>query len=106
MIDILTVLVLLPAVDRSRAISRSSAQPAGAEPAAAEKPPLALTVLVKHSEIDVATPTACCKALPNTPDGYNFAASATSLQGQAEDAERPGHHPHGAGPALRDASEK
>ncbi len=75
MIDILTVLVLYLLVGSiaSHLAVLKLALPAP-DQKAPEKPPLQLTVLVKHNEIDVGDANGVLTAIPNTPDGYNLAA--------------------------------
>ncbi|HZP11596.1 MAG TPA: biopolymer transporter ExbD [Nevskiaceae bacterium] len=75
MIDILTVLVLyllVGSIASHLAILKLNL-PAPNQPTP-EKPPLSLTILVKHSELDVGDANGVLQALPNTPNGYNLAA--------------------------------
>jgi biopolymer transport protein ExbD len=76
MIDILTVLVLyllVGSIASHLAILKLDL-PSPDQPKP-EKPPLVFNILVRQSEIDVGdSVNGLLQAIPNTPDGYNYAA--------------------------------
>jgi biopolymer transport protein ExbD len=75
MIDILTVLVLyllVGSIASHLAILKLNL-PAPSQPVP-EKPPMALTVQVRATELNVGDANGILTTIPNTPDGYNLGA--------------------------------